>query len=405
MKKHVCLMLTFLATLIFNPSANANAVKASETKAQAEWSLLIFINGHNNLDEYGKMNINQMEQVGSSKDINVLVQWASLEEGTVRRLRIEKDNSSAVTSPVLQDLGQIDMGDYRQLTDFINWGVQNYPAKKYFVAVWNHGNGWNLMRAENGSIKPQDISYDDITGSKITTEELGVVMRDAAKVIGHKVDVYGSDACLMAMVEIATEMMDSVGHFLGSQELEPGEGWPYEEFLSRLAKKPTATPAEFSNYLVEEYYSAYTGGVYGHKDVTFSALDLAELGNLNAALAVLAKELKTQSGNALASLKATNKLAQRFYRGDYKDLGNLVTMIGGNSKITVDKSAIDNVKTALNKVIIGNKVTSKYRKASGLSIWSPEWKSDYEENSKRYLGLEFHRQSGWGEVIEAITSK
>jgi len=39
------------------------------------------------------------------------------------------------------------------------------------IAVWNHGNGWHLMNA-GGGMQMQDISYDDNTGHKITTEEL-----------------------------------------------------------------------------------------------------------------------------------------------------------------------------------------------------------------------------------------
>jgi len=77
----------------------------------------------------------------------------------------------------------------------------------------------------------------------ITTKQLGQALKESAAIIGHPVDVYGSDACLMAMAEVAHEMADSVNVYVGSQEVEPGAGWPYGDFLKLWTAKPTATAA------------------------------------------------------------------------------------------------------------------------------------------------------------------
>ena len=116
-----------------------------------------------------------MEKVGSTKDVNVVVQWASLDNGNTQRLFVTQDSSPEVKSLVVEDLPAVDMGDYRNLVEFVRWGAKNYPAKKYFVDVWNHGSGWhNLMAGgRSGGITISDISYDDKTGNVITTEQLG----------------------------------------------------------------------------------------------------------------------------------------------------------------------------------------------------------------------------------------
>ena len=57
-------------------------------------------------------------------------------------------------------------------------------------------------------------------------------MKDFAQYIGHKVDVVGADACLMAMIEVAGELASSTDFFVASQDLEPGDGWPYDELLT-----------------------------------------------------------------------------------------------------------------------------------------------------------------------------
>ena len=133
-----------------------------------DWTFLVYLNGNNSLDSFGPVNIEQMEKVGSTNKVNVVVQWASLSAGkTVRLLAKKSADPTKVTSPIVQDLGKADMGDYRTLVDFIKWGAATYPAKHYFIDVWDHGSGWHGRRLETmaagGGFKPMDISWDDNT--------------------------------------------------------------------------------------------------------------------------------------------------------------------------------------------------------------------------------------------------
>src|SRR5262245_35929194 len=90
-----------------------SAVSAYSAEAPKEWTFLIYINGNNNLDSFGALNIKQMEQVGSTDKINIVVQWASQSaRKTVRLLAKKSTNPNNVTSPIIQDLGSADMGDY-----------------------------------------------------------------------------------------------------------------------------------------------------------------------------------------------------------------------------------------------------------------------------------------------------
>ena len=187
--------------------------------ALKEWTILVFLNGHNDLDSYGAMNVNAMERVGSSPGVNIVVQWASLDFSTTKRILVQKDNDEAnVTSPMVHDPGLQDMGDYRSLVNFVRWAKENYPAKHYFIDVWNHGSGWHKRFPGASRAPDKDISFDDRFDSHITTKELGQAMAEIKTVLGQKVDIYGSDACLMAMAEVAGEMVDSVRVFIGAEE-------------------------------------------------------------------------------------------------------------------------------------------------------------------------------------------
>ena len=113
----------------------------------------MYLNGNNSLDSFGPMNLNQMETVGSTAQLNMVVQWASMQNGTTKRLLVNKDNDkNKVTSKIIQDMGPVDMGDYKNLVEFVKWGAANFPAKHYFISVWNHGNGWELRSFDNSGL-------------------------------------------------------------------------------------------------------------------------------------------------------------------------------------------------------------------------------------------------------------
>lgn len=370
-----------------------------------EWTFLLFLNGHNNLDSFGHMNIKLMEQVGSSDQVNYVVQWASEENGDTQRLYIEKStNSAKVTSPVIEKLPAVDMGDYRELVEFIDWGVKKYPAKKYFIAVWNHGSGWH--RSNKPNFSTQDISYDDLSGNKITTEQLGLAMAEASKIIGHKVDIYGSDACLMSMAEVASEMSDSVQVSVGSEEVEPGEGWPYSTFMKRWNDNPTASSADVGRFLTEEYVKAYTkGGIYPARDVTFSALDLEKITDLHQAFYDLSKQLISLDNNRLKKVKLAADATLGFAYADSKDALDFLLKIESNQIFASNEPTILKAKTAIKSMVIASKSTKKYQNANGLAIWIPG-KYDYSQELKtRYKDLVFNKHTNWGSFVDLLQTQ
>lgn len=365
-----------------------------------EWNFLVFINGVNNLDQFGKMNINQMEEVGSNDKMNILVQWGSLANPNVQRLRVEKDNDkSRVTSPILQNLGGADMGDWRELVRFVEWSNQNFPAKRTFVVVWNHGSGWRFM--QNG-VGVKDISHDDRTGHVITTEQLGLAMRTAAASIGKKIDIYASDACLMGMVEVADEMSTAVNYFVGSQDLEPGEGWPYAHFLRKWAPNAdTMSPSQVAKLISKEFLAAYSGGVYGNQDVTMAAYDLTKIGNYKRAVKAFAGELAAMSNDDLAKVKKAASSSKSFYFSDYRDILDFANLVR-SSKVQVD--SFNALVSAHQEFVIANDQNQDSR-TWGVSVWLPNTPNSFGSYWERYKGLSFQKSTDWGSFVKRMLNK
>lgn len=381
-------------------SLTVMTAKAAPRADEKEWTFLLFLNGHNNLSSYGDMNLKDMEKVGSSDKVNIVVQWGSAEDPQTKRLLVQKSTDpSKVTSPIIESQANVDMGDYHQLVDFVKWGVDRYPAKHYFVAVWNHGSGWHMQEMKKGNVSINDISFDDNSGNHITTEQLGVAMAEIKQYIGRNIDIYGSDACLMQMVEVAAEMKDSVNYFVGSEETEPGEGWPYAPFMQRWIANPEQTPAEVSVALSQEYLKAYSpGGVYGTQSITFSALDMSKLDAVIASSAKLAAHLSSMDVATLKKIKSNISKVQAYYTSDYKDYGDFLKVVKA-LPIQKDTALLDEVSANIKSMVLSVDSSASFAKSTGLSIWIPNYSSSY---MARYKGLAFDKAANWSGFLQKV---
>ena len=371
---------------------------------EKEWTFLIYLNGKNSLDDFGPENISQMEHVGSTEHLNILVQWASLSNHKTQRLYVTQNlTSHGVTSPILQDLGdRIDMGDWHNLVEFIRWGVANYPAKHYFIDIWDHGSGWHPTRSSKSILEQMhatDISWDDSTGHAISTIELGKALSAAAKIIGHKVDVYASDACLMAMAEIADQLSHSVKVFAGSEELEPGPGWPYEPFLKRWTSQPDIAPVEIAGVLTDEYIKSYTGGTNGTEDATFSSFNLLKMNHFNSKIASFGRNLLKLSKKEKARIIHIASATQNFTYNDYVDLSDFLSRLEVAKIKGLQDRSIANLRIAINEFITSNGDSPNYKRAGGLSIWLPTSLSTYNSFKNEYKKLKFYKDTKWSDVI------
>lgn len=381
----------------------ASIANATDTTVptEKEWTILTFLNGHNNLDEYGDLNINQMEVMGSNANFNIVVQWASLRAKTTKRLYIQKDSDmNKINSPVVDEIPTADMGDYKTLVEFVRWAAQKYPAKHYLVNVWNHGGGWKLM--SQGSVVINDISWDDHTGHKITTEQLGLAMDESAKIIGHKVDIYASDACLMGMLEVAAEVEDSVQVFVGSEDLEPGAGWPYDKILAAWYGSKDLSPQMLGKLLAVEYRKSYQGGSNGTSDVTMAAYDLSFLPAVESAVRTAATEIRRLTNSQLDAVRTVVSGSQYFYFSDYVDVGDFVKGLRGAG---LGGAHLDGIDAAMKTFVVASENTTGFRKATGASMWIPTRKSTYSTDQNRYAKLKFATRSNWNLALDVLATR
>ncbi|MDA8131668.1 MAG: clostripain-related cysteine peptidase [Elusimicrobia bacterium] len=240
-------------------AADAKALPAAKAGLK-EWTVMVYINGKNDLELAGLYNVNQMEQVGSSSKVNIVVEMGRMNgqaQGDAhqdgdwtgsRRYYITKDKDEEhIHSIKAGDAASVDMGDYKRVVDFVKWAKDMFPAKRYMLILWNHGSGFMDPRKER-----KGISFDDETGNYIRTPQIGQILREAGKV-----DVLAFDACLMQSAEVDYEVKDNVDVIVGSEETVPALGYPYSLFLGALVKKPAMDAEQLGAITVEAYKMFY----------------------------------------------------------------------------------------------------------------------------------------------------
>jgi hypothetical protein len=362
--------------------------KEGGDKPLPEWTIMVFINGKNNLSSYALKDVNEMEAIGSTPNVNVVVELATIKAGSKRYLVGKDDKPGEITSVPVQDLGKVDMGSWSHLVDFGVWAKKTYPAKRYMLIVWNHGSGWNLERAEFGT---RGISYDDETNNHITTQQLA----QALSAIGG-VDIYASDACLMQMAEVAYEIKDSAGVIVGSEETEPGDGYDYTGMLQRITANPEGGAESAGQAIVDSYRAWYAAKNQG---TTQSSLRADTLENLVPLIAdwtnavMQAKETKV--------LKEARSQVQDFYYSDNIDLLHLVKLIGNSTQNAAVKSSGEALMRYIQeKIVAANGISGKgYENASGLAVYLPRYSV-----SSAYAGLAWAKESNWDEFAKWFVS-
>ena len=206
------------------PKRTTNRIVGTEVRddykpleEKKEYSVLVYMNGsslENEQEQLASEDIEEMKSVTDGDENYHLV----VEQGGSSVW--EKQSRFSIQSSGIrhfEEMATRNMGDKSTLADFLNYGIMSYPAEKYLLIMWNHGNG-----------PVEGFGSDELyQGDSLELWEIreGFEMSEMKK---HSFELVGFDACLMGTVETAYMMPDNVKYIAASPEVEPGEGWNYK---------------------------------------------------------------------------------------------------------------------------------------------------------------------------------
>ena len=401
-----------------------------------DWTVMVYMNNKSNLDQAGVADLNELESVGSTSRVNIVVQMGraprtgSAKAGGASvssRFYITRDNDPRhITSRALSS-GPSDMGDYRDAIGFVRWARTTYPARRYMLVMWNHGGGWL-----------SGVSSDDETKNIINTVQIGQLMRAAGPL-----DVLAFDACLMQMAEVAYEVKDTARVIVGSEQLVPGDGFPYDTIMADLASRPAMDAEALGADIVDRFGAYYRAnppdnGRDAPSGVTLSAIRGSQLQALArkvsdfAALARSARENNSLRGARRDATRYTDPLPDRAdprertdrwdARTPYVDLYDFVDRFErGLSDQMPNVNNIRSQARSLMAFITGSLVIRSVATgydavgfslagSHGISIYMPPRspsmrQGDVERMANvRYRDLAFQRTAHWLELVTYIYS-
>ena len=408
------------------------------------WTMLVYMAGDNNLDKYGIRDIIEMEQVGSSDFVDVVVQFDRKHQYIVdedrweetRRYHIEKsDDPNKIGSPVLENLGETNCGSPETLSDFLSWGAINFPAEKYMVVIWGHGGGWKdydgykalpafatslfnhySMMGDSTHVlsrilKPMSlniakfIANDDTSKDFLDTLELHSAIDKALHTtLGDstiKYDILGFDACLMSMIEVIYQLREQAQVIVGSQTTVPSDGWSYAEIVRTLTVNSNIGPDELSRSIVHSFRASYENT---NRETTVSSVTLAKVEMVSRLVNDFAAEILTHLDAVYSKLDLILKHTLRFADKDYIDLYDFASLCRTNLFVGRIPEIAHQLRDAMNHLVIESGFTSeKMKKSRGLSAYFPR-QGIKGLQSETYRQLEFHSHfPKWLELLDEFT--
>lgn len=250
------------------------------------------------------------------------VTWADGNWSGVRTSLVRPSDAPyfASGSPVLLEGPDADLDDTANLSEFIRWGVENFPARRYCLSLWNHGS----------HVKGRSLVED--CALPISVDRFGRELRDgwrASAGSGRKLDLLILNGCNLASTELLYEVSEVAQFAFATQTRH---NVPGDAFLYRMLSQPEQSStrdmlrAYFDDMVVRGQQAYARNGI----DTAFaaSAIDLERLRNFAGALGEVARAILDEPGRDCSGLEAMLPAEDPQFCGFEFDAGDLLRRLG-----------------------------------------------------------------------------
>jgi hypothetical protein len=262
---------------------------------KAEWTIVYYSNGDNDLENDLITDLYEAAAVGSTplsaaptgkidRHIVMLLdtrqryvpsgsnQTFSIRvESTERVERWERKSLEALAGNVAR-LPEKNMADGETLRDYLADTLECYPSDKVALIINGHGSG---VRAGVGRRVPTgsrafgvDLNPPPVAPANgpppdadvlFVAEAVGAIRNALARVHRSQLDLIGLDACLMSTIEVGYAFRTVTPLLVASENTEETSGWNHELWLTWLKGNPKASPLEVAHEITATYERALPG--------------------------------------------------------------------------------------------------------------------------------------------------
>ena len=403
------ILLLFIAMLILfsgcpEPPVPDNGGGAFPPVQKAKWTILIFLDADNNLEPASVLEVDEMEKIGSTEDVKILVQWDRIEgydesngdwTGTKRFLVTQDSEEGVIASQELMDLGELNMAKEETLYDFIVWGMQNYPSERYALVLWDHGGGWTMQTEDSTSGEMADIETA-VRALQRASDTTGV----------QKIDLIVFDQCLMGQIDVMDAIADYGKVLVASQDVVPFFSFPYDVFLEKLAANPGMDEKEFAKNIVDSYGEFYTDTM-PNPYVTMAALDLSKMPELKQSFVAFTEKLNENVSQHWPEIGESLFYSESFAVpeglltvktlsvNDLSDFADIARQQVGDTELD---AAAKKLQELIEGAVIAEFNGKEHKFAKGLTIYFPDDETVYRPQYpvKSNFGVE----TGWDDFLK-----
>jgi len=319
----------------------------------ANWTVMIYLDGDNSGESAAIDRFLEIASVGSSDNVNVLVQldrstaidtrfgnWAGAKRFLVT------PNMTPTAENAVKTLGTVDMGNPATLSSFIVWAEANYPANHSMLIL--SSSDFEFWVGENRDRLWVDLVHDALSTSGPVT-------------------LLGLDCNVLGGLELAYELRNLADVLVGPELLAQLDGWPYGIILANLVFDPTMDPKTLGAAMISAY-----GAKYLNAPATAEvAIDMAKVPALAGAV------------NGLAGAMLNH----------YSDTDQ-----------TPIQSAADAVVAAVQDAVLAEFHDNQTAGAHGVAVLFPNSSGDYlgYKNLLNYDATAFALDTQWDEFLDGF---
>ena len=326
----------------------------------AKWTVGIYVCSNNDLYAAQMENLKDAEKVGCTPLLKIVAESSQgpVGGGVIRQYIIKQPDSNH-RSPVIQDLGDRNMGSAEQLADFITF-MKTDPklkAENYALIINDHGNAW------------QGVCLDDPHKGWITLPELERACKIAREATDNKPLAFiGFDACMEATAETFVQLMHECLFMAGSEEIEGGPGWGYNQVCNSAAfdsaAKTLSSREELSPRAMVERIVDMAKGRDGDLP-TMSAFDMSKAQGLLDSGKALRVALENTSVPKPILAKCVTDTQKFTMERDLYDFADRLSKLGDQDETLA--AAAQDLKESLSSCVVREKHSSRHPNAHGMT--------------------------------------
>ena len=392
--RKIRMALSLLGVFILLTILAASAYAAPPTQ-KAKWTVMVYISGDNDLEDYVVSDIEtELAPTGSSANVQIVAladrgpgydtsynDW----QGTL--LFHVTRGMTAASENAVADWGERNFGDKQTLIDFVKWTKSNYPADHYALYFWGHGWNWHPGYVmEDDTVNATDDDPDlfdtlDMEEVKAALPSLGFI------------DMVGFDGCNMASIEVQMLWHGHATALSHSQEWVGGEGVQYDLVLAQLAANPNMNADQVAIATNRSATSDKTWSAVA-VDSRFDAL-LAAVEQWSVALNNGLEANRRKYDRAFGATRS-------FWQAPMdKDLFDMAYEIDRNVTDTNIRAKSQAVMDAVKAVVLHERHVNAYADVHGITIYHIARAVEKDSDYTYYRGLDFALQTEWDEFLDA----